>query len=379
MSLLGRRSAWVEIDQRQLRKNFAAIAAHKPDNLKILSVVKDQAYGHGAVLVAKEAERIGVSYFAVETTDEAIELRSAGITTPIMLFGEASQAELEVCLAYDLTCFVNDIEQAQYCQKLAQSKQQTLKIQTEIDTGMSRWGVRWTQASALITQLQHYPNLYWEGVMSHFAMSDESDKRFANLQHARFTEVLAELAHDNIAVPLKHMCNTGGYLDLPHAHFDMVRVGILPLGVYPSLVCNQIDGIMPVMSVKAQIMAVRALTPGDSVGYGMHFVADKPMRIAVIPIGYGDGYPRQRNQAEVLIHGQRCRQVGGNAMDAMMVDITHLPQAQLGDEVVLMGQQNEAYIDPRELVQWKQTVCYEILANWRARLPRRIVNPIEEE
>ena len=169
------------------------------------------------------------------------------------------------------------------------------------------------------------------------------------------------------------MSNTGGLLDLPHAHFTMIRSGILHLGVYPSLVCKRIEGLAPVMSVKASIPALRQLREGDRVGYGMHFTATKPMQIAILPIGYGDGYPRVRNEGYVLIHGERCPVVGGNAMDATMVDVSHLPDVAIGDEVVLMGGQGDEWIDPRDLVKWKKTVCYEILTGWRSRLPRKYI------
>ena len=207
-------------------------------------------------------------------------------------------------------------------------------------------------------------------------MSDEADKTYANLQHSRFVTVIDAIAQTNIQIELVHMSNTGGLLDLPHAHFTMIRSGILHLGVYPSLVCKRIEGLAPVMSVKASIPALRQLREGDRVGYGMHFTASKAMQIAILPIGYGDGYPRVRNEGYVLIHGQRCPVVGGNAMDATMVDVSHLPDVAIGDEVVLMGGQGDQWIDPRDLVKWKKTVCYEILTGWRARLPRRYISDI---
>ncbi len=373
-TMAGIRSAWVEIDYTQLLKNFELINADTPAHLKKLCVVKDQAYGHGGVIVAKAARDAGYHYLAVETIDEAIELREAEITLPILIFGEVSDAEFTACLTYNITCCVNDIDKAKRFNAACLAQGIHHPIHIEIDSGMSRWGVRWNNALPVIEFITNEcTGLMLEGMMSHFAMSDEADKTYANLQHSRFMEVIIALKQANISIPLIHMSNTGGLLDLPHAHFNMVRSGILHLGVYPSLVCKRIEGLKPVMSVKAQIPALRQLQPGDCVGYGMHFTASKPMQIAVLPIGYGDGYPRVRNEGYVLIGGQQCSVVGGNAMDAMMVDVSHLTNVAVGDEVVLMGGQGNEWIDPRDLVQWKKTVCYEILTGWRARLPRRYV------
>ena len=373
----GIRSAWVEIDRGQLVNNFNLINTDSPSDLKKLCVVKDQAYGHGAVVVGQAAVDAGYDYLAVETIDEAIELRDAEIHLPILIFGEVSDAEFGACLAYQITCCVNDIHKAKRFNELAKTyfgEQQSINVHIEIDTGMSRWGVPWDEALPVVEYIaKECEYLHLEGLMSHFAMSDEADKTYANLQHSRFVTVIDAIAQTNIQIELVHMSNTGGLLDLPHAHFTMIRSGILHLGVYPSLVCKRIEGLAPVMSVKASIPALRQLREGDRVGYGMHFTASKPMQIAILPIGYGDGYPRVRNEGYVLIHGQRCPVVGGNAMDATMVDVSHLPDVAIGDEVVLMGGQGDQWIDPRDLVKWKKTVCYEILTGWRARLPRRYI------
>jgi alanine racemase len=166
------------------------------------------------------------------------------------------------------------------------------------------------------------------------------------------------------------MCNSGGLLDLPQAHFDMVRTGILPLGVYPSQVCRRISGIEPIMSVKAKIVAIQNIQAGDKVGYSMHYTAPEPRKVGVLALGYGDGFPRVRNQGDVLIHGQRAPIVGGNAMDAMMVDLSDIPQSQVGDDVVVMGSQGEETISVHELAKLKGSVSYDILTNWSWRLPR---------
>lgn len=363
------RPAWVEIDLAQLRENFRLIFADKPKKLRILSVVKDQAYGHGAVAVAKCALKAGVNYLAVVTLDEALELRQNGINAPILLFGERPEDQLQMCVEQNLTCCVNDIKTAEALSVLALKQGKSIAIHVEIDSGMSRYGIRWDKALPVIEKMTTLNGITLEGIMSHFAMSDETDKTYALLQLQRFNRVLAGMERKEIRVKWRHICNTGGLLDLPQAHLDMVRIGILPLGVYPSKVCRRIPGLKPVMSVKAKIAAIRELQTGDCVGYGMHYKAKSRRKIAVIPLGYGDGFPRVRNAGAVLIHGFRAPVIGGNAMDAMMFDITHIPETNLWDDVVVMGKQGTEEISVHEIARLKNSVSYDILTGWRRRLP----------
>jgi len=239
---------------------------------------------------------------------------------------------------------------------------------------MSRYGVRWDEALPLVEKIVVEKSLSLEGVMTHFAQSDETDKAFANLQFSRFQEVLTSLEQRKIAVRLRHTCNSGGFLDLPDAHLDMVRPGILIYGVFPSQVCRQIPGIEPVMSVKAKIAAIQKLKPGEVVGYGMRYMAKSERRIAILPIGYGDGFPRVRNEGCALIHGKRAPLIGGIAMDALMVDITDIPQTQMWDEAVIMGKQGNDEITVRDIAKLKNSVTYDVLTNWRLRLRRKSVN-----
>jgi alanine racemase len=208
-------------------------------------------------------------------------------------------------------------------------------------------------------------------------MSDEADKTFALLQLQRFQEVLAALEARGVRVRHQHLCNSGGFLDLPQAHFNAVRVGLLQYGVYPSKVCRRLAGIEPVMTVKARIAGIQRLEAGDVVGYGMRYRAPGPRRIGVIPVGYGDNYPRVRNLGCVLAAGRRAPLVGGVAMDALTVDLTEIPEAGLWDEVVLMGRQGGEEISAHEVAQWKNSVSYDVLAGWRARLPRIYVHEDE--
>jgi alanine racemase len=369
------RPAWVEIDLARLRQNLRLIRGDLPPHVRLMAIVKDEAYGHGALDVARMAAEVGAWGFGLSTLEEAMVLRDADIIAPLLLLGERQEGELEWCVAHDLTVCVNDLHTVRTLARLAKDFERRVPVHLKIHTGMSRYGVRWDEAFPLIEQILAEKSLRLEGIMSHFSQSDEPDKTFANLQLSRFNRIANALTGRK---PLRHICNSGGFLDLPDAHLDMVRVGILMHGVYPSTTCRRIPGIEPVMSVKAKIAAIQKLKPGEFVGYGMRYKAESERRIAILPIGYGDGFPRVRNEGHVLIHGQRAPLIGGVAMDALTVDITDIPQAQMWDEVVIMGRQGNEEITVRDVAKLKNSVSYDVLTNWRLRLRRKhILPPLE--
>lgn len=367
------RPAWIEIDLDALHNNFRHIMEHKPRSVALLSVVKDRAYGHGAVEVSRVALESGVSYLAVATVGEALELRTAGISCPILVFGERAPEEVPLCLQQNLTFFINDEVMLKIVRDAVRSVGKRATVHVEVDTGLSRYGIRWNRALELIRKVAETPEVYLEGVMSHFAQSDELDKTFAYEQLDRFRTVLQGMAREGIGVRYRHMCNSGGFLDIPDAHFDMVRLGILPLGVYPSQVCRRIEGIRPVMAVKARVAATRELEPGDFVGYGMHYRAESRRRIAIVALGYADGFPRVRNRGCMLVRGRRAPIVGGNAMDATMIDVTDIPGVEKGEVVTVLGRDGQEEITAHEIASWRNTVSYDILAGWGPRLERLYV------
>ncbi len=368
------RPAWVEIDLARLRNNLRLLRRDLPRPVQLLAVVKDEAYGHGALDVARIALEEGAWGFGLSTLEETMALRDAGITAPLLLLGERQEAELPWCVAHDLTVCVNEAHTVRQLARVAAALGRRVPVHLKINTGMSRYGVRWEAALPLVEQISAEKSLRLEGVMTHFAQSDETDKTFANLQVARFDEVLAAMKQAGISVRLQHLCNSGGLLDLPHAHRDMVRAGLLMHGVFPSSVCRTIPGLEPVMSVKARIAAIQMLKPGEVAGYGMRYTAPAERRIAVLPIGYGDGFPRVRNEGQVLLHGRRAPLIGGVAMDAIMVDITDIPAAQMWDEAVIMGGQGDEAISVHDVAKLKNSVTYDVLTSWRLRLRRQCVN-----
>jgi alanine racemase len=368
------RPAWVEIDLRKFRRNFEVISQDKPKALQLVSVIKDEAYGHGAYEAAKIALNTGASFLALSTVEEAITLRERGIQARMLMLGDRHDSELPWCVDYGLTCCLSEPHTAASLAKVAAQRGKRVPVHLKINTGMNRYGVRWNEAASLASLIGSAKSLVLEGALSHFAQSDELDKTFALLQLSRFQEAREAILAVGVPLKFSHLCNSGGFLDLPQAHFDMVRIGILALGVYPSSVCRRIPGIEAVMSVKARIAGIQNLQSGDTVGYGMRYTAQTPRRIAVLPVGYGDGFPRVRNQGCALIHGQRAPIVGGIAMDALMVDITGIPEARMWDEAVLMGRQGDEEITVHEVARLKNSVSYDVLTSWRGRLPRIYVN-----
>jgi alanine racemase len=365
--------AWVEIDLRQFRRNWEAINSCRPQGVGIAYVVKDDAYGHGALPLAQIALDLGAEILVVAAVEEGLKLRAGGIDAPILVLGERTPDDYIVCVNHHFAACVGSHAGLAELKQIIKSTGRSVPIHLKIDTGMSRYGFRWSDTDALVRDLRAAPEITVEGVLSHFAMSDELDKTFARLQLSRFNEVVQKMHAAGLNLKYRHICNSGGFLDLPEAHFNLVRSGILPLGVYPSKVCRRIEGIAPIMSVKSRIAAIKELQPGDHVGYGMRFTAEKPMRTAVIPIGYGFGYPRVRNQGHVLIHGQRARIIGGVSMDAMTVDLTEIIDAKQWDEVTLLGRNQQDEITIHDIAALRNSVSYEAMVSWSARLPRRFL------
>ena len=372
------RPAWFEVDLVRLSSNFRLIRKDASNDLIIGSVVKDNGYGHGSVEVANVALANGAQLLLVSNLDEAFELREAGIVEQIILMGERMEEELPMCIELNLTLAIGELRIAKEASRLANSLGKKISVHVKVDTGMGRYGMRWDRAFEMLQSINSMPGISLDGLFSHFSMSDELDKSFAIEQISRFRSLIDEMDKVGLKVRYRHLCNSGGFLDLPEAHFDMVRIGLLPLGIYPSKVCRRIFGIQSVGSVKTRLAVVKNINNGDNVGYGLRYQAQGERRIGVLPIGYGDGYPRVRNQGHVLVGGKRAPVIGANSMDSTMVDLSAIPAASAWDEVVLMGEQGDLEITPHDLAGWKGTVSYEIITAWRSRLPRIFIKNKED-
>ena len=364
------RSAWVQVDLDQLARNWEILRREVPASVSLMFVAKDNAYGLGAVETARVALDRHADSLAVFTLGEAQELRDAGITAPILLLGERLADEVPHVLELDLEPCVGSIKMAEAFSHAGRTRGRPVPIHLKVNTGMNRFGFSWRNVDSWGPILKTLPALEFRGALSHFAQSDELDKGFARTQSQRFEGVLERLAALSIQPQWIHHCNSGGVLDLPDAHFNRVRVGLLAQGVYPSEVCRRLEGVLPVLSLRARLTAIQELEIGDTVGYGMRWRAERPSRIGVLSVGYGDGYPRLRNQGQALLHGRRVPIVGGVTMDALMIDLTDVPEAQLGDEAVLLGTQGTDCITVQELARLSGTVTYDVLTGFRARLPR---------
>jgi alanine racemase len=365
---VGDHPAWIEIDLKQFRRNLQSVWAAKNARTGVALVLKDDAYGHGAPELARVAEELEPSFLAVATVAEGIALRKAGIFRPILLLGERIPHEFACCIQHQLTPCVGTLENLAIIRDAAASQSIGFGVHLKIDTGMSRYGLRAEQLESAFALIKD-SRITVEGMLSHFAMSDETDKSFARRQLRNFEGAVKCAAARGIKPKYLHLSNSGGFLDLEEAHYDLVRVGIIAAGIYPSTTCRRIPEIAPVMSVRARVVTIKEISAGDHVGYGMRFTALRPTRLAVLPIGYGSGFPRVRNEGSVLLHGQRAPIVGGVSMDALTVDVTGIPETRIWDTATILGSDGPNEIDAHELAALKRSVSYDVVVSWQ-RLPR---------
>ncbi len=364
------RPSWVQVDLDAIVHNFQQVKSLLGDK-KLLAIVKADAYGLGAEPVSRTLQQAGVDGFGVVMLDEAIQLRRYGITKPILNMGEILAEHADYAVQYDIEQMVFRPEMAQALSESAARQGKKAVVHFKINTGMGRYGAPWQEAQQAFEQCRKFPHLDFVGVMTHFPLSDAIDKSFALLQIMRVQQIRRTFAQKGIHIPTWHMCNSGGILDLPDAHMDMVRCGLLLYGYYPSQDVQMPLDLRPAMTLKSHIIAVRDLGRGESVGYSRRFMAQKPERIAVLPIGYADGYDRKIRQAgEVLLHGRRTPIVSGLCMDACFIKITDCPQAKIGDAVILMGREGNEEISPHDIAGWTGSVSYEVMARFGKRLPR---------
>jgi UDP-N-acetylmuramoyl-L-alanyl-D-glutamate--2,6-diaminopimelate ligase len=367
--------AWLTINTNHIKHNYRLIFKDKPDHLKVLSVVKDNGLGHGILKSADAAREAGCDYLAVACMSEALTLRQNGFPKmPILIFGERTDTGIPLCVQHNLTIQIQSFEKANTIAKYATDLNKVCKVHIKVDTGLGRYGIPWEETLNEIKKISNLKGIEIEGLMTHFAQSGEKLKDYANLQLERFQSVVDQLKAENILPPIVHCCNSGGYLDLPEAHFDMVRLGSLPIGVYPTKDCRRIEiegeDLKPSLTATSIISFIKQVKAGESVGYGKHFTAKTPVKVAILPVGYGDGYPRLRNQGYVLIGGKKAPIIGGITLDTMMINISELPEAKIGDEVILIGQQGEETITAEKLAEWAGTVTHDILCRWGERMDR---------
>lgn len=363
---------WTEIDLSNLEHNYRALRAMLPQGCRFLGVVKADAYGHGAVPVARRLEMLGAEYLAVACLDEALELRQAGITTPILILGYTPVERANSLLDNGITQTVYDVDMARALSDAAAAAGKTLKIHVKADTGMSRLG--WLcgeedQSAAVeaIAQVCALPGLEAEGIYTHFANAD-GDEDYTMLQFTRFLDLLEALKDKGITFAIRHCAASAAALKFPCTHLDMVRPGIALYGHYPDPSCEGLDGpgLRPVMTLKTRVASVKTVPAGTPVSYGCTHVLDRETRLAALTIGYADGLPRLcSDKLEVLIGGQRAPVVGRICMDMCMADVTGLDVAP-GDEVEVFGE----HLPIEDVAALAGTIQYELLCAVSPRVHR---------
>ena len=361
---------YAAIDMDALRYNIKKMQSLKP-GMKTLVVIKADAYGHGAVTIAKRIADMA-DYYGVATVDEAVELRKAGITTPILIIGYTASDDFEKLLDYDITQAVYDIAECRKLSDLAVSRGTKAKVHIKVDTGMSRIGFQ-ADANGIeeASKLKDFPGLTIEGIFTHYAKADEMDKQYALKQKERFLTFIKGLEDRGITFALKHIDNSAGTMEMPDEGFDMFRLGIVTYGLYPSDEIDKSVEIHPVMSLVAHVAHVKTVPEGRGVSYGWTFVTCRPTRIATITCGYADGYPRAlSNKGHVIIHGRYAPIIGRVCMDQIMVDVTEIPETAVGDAVTLLGREGDAVITVEELAEPAASFNYEFVCGVARRVPR---------
>lgn len=362
---------YAEINVDNIRHNIVTVKALNKPDIKVLSVIKADAYGHGAVELAGRLGDLS-DWFGVATVDEAVELRKAGIDHPILVIGYTADDDYDRIIEYNITQTVYSVSDAKLLAQAARAKGQTARVHIKVDTGMTRIGFQVTEedadAAAAIAGLD---GMYVEGIFTHYAKADEKDKTYAAGQKKEFLRFLDMLAKRGVNPEIKHIDNSAGAMELCDNEFDMIRLGIAMYGLYPSEEVDKSVYIKPAMMLKAHVAHIKTVPKGRGISYGWTYVTDRPTRIATITAGYADGYPRaMSNIGRVIINGRYAPVIGRVCMDQFMVDVTDIDDVKVKDEVILIGSQGKACVPVEEVAEPAASFNYELVCNIARRVPR---------
>jgi alanine racemase len=364
------RPTWVEVDLEAIAHNVRRVMGMIGPVTRLLTILKADAYGHGAARVARTAINNGASYLGVASINEAALLRQAGIETPILVLGYTPAWQARELALHDLSATIFDFDVARALDRAARELDRRVRVHVKVDTGMGRLGLLPDDVVPTLLAVRELGNLEIEGVFTHFSVAD-SDSDYTRWQIKRFRGVLAGIDAAGIDVPLVHAANSAAILTLPDSHFGMVRLGIAMYGLDPSPQVQLPPDFRPALTFKTQVAQVKTLPPGSCVGYGNTYRTADKERIAVLPVGYADGFRRApRHWGEVLVRGQRAPIVGRVSMDQTMIDVTHIPGVRQGDEVVLIGRQGTERITAEAVAERLGTINYEVVSEILARVPR---------
>ena len=364
---------WAEIDLDALLHNLNIVEKQLPAGQRTIAVIKANAYGHGAVRIAKALSG-KVAYFAVAMPEEGYELRANGIEDPILVLGHAPEGQFASMIRHRITATVCDVEEAKKLSEVALSLGSKATVHLAIDTGMSRIG--WIPGEASLAEIQQVcalPGLTVEGIFSHFAKSDTpSDLDYAKHQLNTFNDFLRQICGRGISIPLRHICNSAAVFTM-HTDLDLVRVGIVLYGLCPSgeLPLSETQSILPVMHLRSRITQIKTLPKGTPISYSCTYVTQKETTVATVCAGYADGLPRHLSgKGYVLVHGKKAPILGRVCMDQLMIDVSDIPLASKGDTVTLFGIDNDQYLSADDLATVCGTIGYEVITGIDRRVPR---------
>lgn len=362
------------IDLAAMRSNVKALKKLAGGKL-FMAVVKTNAYGHGAVQAARAALQAGAGRLGVSLVEEGAILREAGITAPIHVLSAASPDQAKDIVEFNLIASVSSASLARELNAAAAAGGKKIKVHLKLDTGLHRFGVLPEDSPGFCEKVYGLPNLEWEGAYTHLSSADEGDWELTEQQVNLFKKALKNLEGRGYSFPVKHVGGSTIAIERPDMHFDMVRPGIALFGYCPSPRQEKLVRLEQVMSIKTRIAQVRDLPAGTPVGYSGAYRTGKDTRVAVLPVGFGDGYSRAvSGKAEVLVGGKRCRLAGKVSLDQVLVDLEPVPEAGEGDEVVLLGRQGGDMITGREMAEWMNGIPDQVVSTLTARMPRMYIN-----
>lgn len=364
-------TTYIEVDLDAIAHNVRLLKQHIGPNVILTAVVKANAYGHGAVEVARTALQHGAERLAVARVNEGAQLRAAGITAPILVMGYTAPDDLDQAVEHDLILTVTEQIIAERLSARGAALGRSMKLHLKVDSGMGRFGLLPDEVVTFARYVTSLPALRIEGIFSHFAVADQADKTYTRQQFQTFNDMIASLSADGIEIPICHIANSAATLDLPEMHLDAVRTGIAMYGLHPSNEVEPCIPLRPALSLKSHVGRVRTLPAGSSISYGRTFITPHTMPVALIPVGYGDGYHRLlSNRGAVLINGKRAPIIGRVCMDQFVVDVSQNGQVNVNDEVVLIGRQGDDCISAEELATWAETINYEVTTSLLPRATR---------
>ncbi len=367
------RPTWLEIDVDAIAQNVRCIKALIGPSVRLLAVLKADAYGHGTIKVARTALNNGASYCGIASVNEAVQLRQAGITAPVLVLGYTPAWQAREALRHDITITLYDRDVARAFSRAAIELHAEARAHVKVDSGMGRLGLLPEHVTDFVRDVRGLPGLTLEGIFTHFSVADEPDLGYTRWQLQRFQHVLDELKTQSITFPLIHAANSAAILRLPESHYTMVRLGLAMYGLAPSPAVSLPAEMRRALTWKTSVAQVKRLPSGSFVSYGNTYQTQSTQTIAVIPVGYADGFRRApQHWGQVLVKGQRAPIVGRVCMDQTMINVTHIPDVRVGDEVVLIGDQGQETISAEQVAQQLGTINYEVVSAIMARVPRSL-------